>query len=330
MRLRLEELSPGNRCIAVEHAGTWVPLAGLLAGAETVSEELRACTSDMVTFLSHGSTLSDEVRRLLDSTPPQARAERTPAKVLLPFQPLSYRDFMLYEAHAIAAARGYARRFLPRLWPFLRTYERLLRRPHPKLRPKPLWYEHPIYYMGNHLSIYSDGDTVPWPAYCSALDYELELGIIVCKPLLNATEAEAVEAVGGFVVFNDFSARDCQLAEMNSGFGPVKAKNFANSIGPVVAEVGDIMPRKDRLAVRVEINGEAVAEGTTAGMRYSIGEMLAYASRGERVFPGEFVATGTIPGCCALENGHWLQPNDLVTLSIDGIGSLTNRIGRPE
>ena len=331
MKLRLEELPSGARTLAVLHGEGWVPLLPLLEALERDSPDLAAVASDMVAYLSAGEAVRDGVLGLLgEGDAAVAQLKQRPARrVLLPFQPLSCRDFMLYEEHVVNAARGYAKRFLPKLWPILSLYERVFRKPHPKLRPKPLWYEHPIYYVGSHVNVFTDGDTIPWPAYCSALDYELELGVVVAQPLFNATPEQAVDAIGGFVVFNDFSARDCQMAEMTSGFGPVKSKNFANAIGPVVAEAGDILPGIDDLTVTVEINGDRIATGSTAGMHYSIGEMVAYASRGERVLPGEFMGTGTIPGCCALENGHWLEPDDTIALTVEGIGSLTNRIGRP-
>ena len=332
MRLRLEELPSGAPTLAVLRDAHWVPLVPLLDLLGTDSPDLRPGASDMIALLSGGSSAHDEVLRWLetDAAASPELTKRPEPRVLLPFQPLSCRDFMLYEQHVVNAGRGYAKRFLPKLWPVLSLYERILRKPHPKLRPKPLWYEHPIYYMGSHINVFTDGDTIPWPHYCSALDYELELGVVVAQPLFNATPEQAAAAIGGFVVFNDFSARDGQLAEMTSGFGPVKSKNFANGIGPVVAEARDILPRIDDLTVTVEINGENVATGSTAGMHYSVGEMVAYASRGERVLPGELMGTGTIPGCCALENGHWLRPDDTITIGIEGVGSLTNRIGRPD
>jgi len=325
MKLRLVELSSGERSVAVLHRERWYALRTLFAE----SADMAPCTSDVIEFLAGGECIRDRVEAALaraDSAGANV-ADEGEAHVVLPFQPVSFRDFMLFERHVINAGRGYAKRFLPKLWPVLSLYEKILRKPHPKLRPKPLWYEHPIYYVGSHVNMFTEGDTIPWPGTCAALDYELELGVIVTKPLYNATPEEALDAVGGVVVLNDFSARDNQLAEMTSGFGPVKCKNFANSISSVVAEAGDVLPRIDALSVRVEINGATVAESTTAGMRYSIGEMVAYASRDEKVLPGELMGTGTVPGCCALENGHWLRPGDTIALHVDGVGSLTNRAG---
>lgn len=328
MKIRRQSLPSGQLELAVLQHGHWHPLSTLIAASPQAVSPSLACQDDLIAILGGGDELLNEVRALLDQTAGQ-EAESPPETdhpLPAPFSPRSIRDFMLYEKHVIAAGRGYARRFLPKAWPVLNAYEKIFRKPHPKLRPKPLWYKHPIYYMGSHINILGHGDIVPWPPYSSALDYELELGIVVTKPLYNATPEEALQAIGGFTILNDFSARDCQLAEMTSGFGPVKAKNFANSIGPCVVETQDLLARADNLDVNVRINGQVVAESNTAGMHYSLGEMVAYASLGERVVPGELMGTGTIPGCCALENEHWLQPDDTIELTIEGIGSLTNRI----
>ncbi len=145
---------------------------------------------------------------------------------ILPFHPRSYRDFMLYEAHFINAARGFVKKYMPKLAPAIAMYEKAFKKPFPKLKPKNRWYTYPIYYMGNHLNFVTDKCIIKIPEYTRELDYELELGAVITAPLKNASPEEAENAIGGFVVFNDFSARDVQLEEMDSGFGPMKTKNM--------------------------------------------------------------------------------------------------------
>ena len=91
----------------------------------------------------------------------------------------------------------------------------------------------------------------------------------------------------------------------------------------------EILPRVNELDVEVHINGKACGQGNTAGMHHSIGEMAAYASLGERVVPGELLATGTIPGCSGMETGQWLAPGDEIELKIEGIATLRNVVGTP-
>lgn len=132
----------------------------------------------------------------------------------LPLQPRSFRDCSLYEQHWIQSSRGYARRFMPAASAVTTLYERVLRRPFPAFKPHPLAYRQPVYYFGNHLSFVPSGTPMRTPRFTQALDYELELGAVLCKPLLNASPQEALAAIGGFVVVNDWSARDIQRREM--------------------------------------------------------------------------------------------------------------------
>jgi hypothetical protein len=141
------------------------------------------------------------------SIEPEATAD---ADVVIPFAPRSFRDFMLYEDHAIAAARGFVHAFMPGAARVVSAYEALTRATFPRLKPHALWYRQPVYYMGNHLTISTDGEDIAMPSYTRALDYELELGFVLAQPLLDATPQTAEAAIGGFVVLNDFSARDVQ------------------------------------------------------------------------------------------------------------------------
>lgn len=248
------------------------------------------------------------------------------AALALPFAPRSFRDFMLYETHAIDAARGFVRRFMPGAARIVGAFESVTHRTFPSLKPHALWYRQPIYYFGNHLTFAADGGDIAVPSFTQALDYELELGFVLAHPLRDATPEAAEKAIGGFVVLNDFSARDVQLEEMHSGFGPQKAKHFASAMSGVVVSADEILPRWRDLTGRVTINGQVAAECGTAGARFSLGEVLAHASRGEQLFPGELFGTGTLPGGSGIETGRLLERGDVITLTIDGVGTLTNRI----
>ena len=109
----------------------------------------------------------------------------------------------------------------------------------------------------------------------------------------------------------------------------VKAKNFANAMSTELVTADEILPCITELDVEVQNNGTSCGRGSTAGMQHSIGEMAAYASLGERVVPGELLATGTIPGCSGMETGQWLAPGDEIELKIDGVGTLCNVVGTP-
>jgi 2-keto-4-pentenoate hydratase/2-oxohepta-3-ene-1,7-dioic acid hydratase in catechol pathway len=184
----------------------------------------------------------------------------------------------------------------------------------------------PIYYFGNHLTMVPSGTAIRSPSYTKALDYELELGWILSRPLFNATPEQALAAVGGFVVVNDFSARDVQRAEMQSGFGPQKSKHFLSSMSATMTTADEILPQLDALQARVEINGRRVTSTTSDGMRYSIGEVLAHLSRDEQLHPGELIASGTFPGGSGIEAGRLLESGDDLRLIIEEVGEITHRI----
>ncbi|MQY20487.1 fumarylacetoacetate hydrolase family protein [Nocardia macrotermitis] len=246
--------------------------------------------------------------------------------VVLPVCPVSFRDFMLFEKHAIDAARGLARHFLPAGYRVGQLYETLTRRTFPMFRPKPLWYREPIYYMSNAMTIVPSGIPVGFPAYSRALDFELELGVVLSAPLRDASAEEAAAAIGAVVVVNDFSARDVQLAEMRSGFGPQRSKHFMSSMSATAVSGAAVADRLDQLTATVSINGNILARTGTRGMQHSVAEAIAHVSRSEQLYPGELLATGTLPGGSGMELGRWLAPGDELRLEIDGVGVIEHTI----
>jgi len=308
----------GKSCIQIASEDGWVNIDQIVAAQPKMK---RFCGSILDILKASKEQRSNLSKAALD-IPTDVQH---PDKLLMPFQPLSYRDFMIYEHHAVNAARGFAKRYI-QAYPLTKLYEKITGRPFPAFRPKPLWYRQPIYYMGNHLAFVPDGSTIPFPDYCDTLDYELELGFVLAKPLLNASPAEAEEAIGGFVIFNDLSVRNVQIAEMNSGFGPQKSKHFCNIIGSEVVTPEEVISNWQSLKGEVRINGRTVAEVSSNSPKYSLGEMLAHASKGEQLFPGEFFGTGTLPGGCGMENGYTLNPNDQLELVLHTIGSLKSKV----
>jgi 2-keto-4-pentenoate hydratase/2-oxohepta-3-ene-1,7-dioic acid hydratase in catechol pathway len=245
---------------------------------------------------------------------------------LLPICPASFRDFMVFEKHAVDAARGMARRFVPAGYRLGRAYETLTRRTFPAFRPHRLWYRQPVYYMSNALTIVPSGIPITFPSYSRALDFELELGVVLGTPLRDATVAQATAAIAAVVVINDISARDVQLPEMRSGFGPQRSKHFISSMSATAVAGEAVADRLDRLTASVAINGNTVSRTGTQGMRYSMAEAIAHVSQSEQLYPGELFCTGTLPGGSGMELGRWLTPGDELRLEIDGIGVIEHRV----
>lgn len=302
--------APGLDQIAAEH--------GVEAPLET----------DILAVLQLGPAGWEQLANVLSGLSPDD-APVDAATVALPFEPRSFRDFMLYEDHVIDASRGYTKRFMPGAHKLATAIEAITGKPFAKFKPHALWYKQPIYYLSNHLNFITSGEEAPWPSHTQAFDYELELGAILNRPLLNGSVDEAREAIGGFVVLNDFSARDVQVAEMNSGFGPQRAKHFYSAMSAIVVTADEVLPVMDSLSGAVRINGERVAQCSSAGSQFSLAEAIAFVSRDEQLHPGELFGSGTLPGGSGMENGHWLKPGDRLTLTIDRIGELTNSIAAP-
>lgn len=305
--------------IAWHDSGVWVPLRG-----DGLSEQE---STDMIAFLRGGSQTRAAAEAILAASDPRERAV-DPASASIPFQPRSMRAFMLWESHVIASSRMLVKRFFPA--PAAMTvagYERLTGRTFPKLKPNRRFKQKPTFYVANHAALLGDGDPMWWPSHTRWLDFELELAFVLARPLADASPEEAAGAIGGWLVLNDWSARDVQAEDARENiFGPVvKSKTFANSIGSDLL-TADEVPDWTRLSGRVRVDGELWCEGSTAGPAHGVGAMLAYASAGERLEPGEVISTGTMPGCCGLELDRWIQPGQTVELEIDGIGTLANRI----
>ncbi|MGC1165944.1 MAG: fumarylacetoacetate hydrolase family protein [Solirubrobacterales bacterium] len=280
--------------------------------------------TDLVDFLARGEAARATAQEAVDA----GGAATDPSAAILPFQPRSMRAFMLWESHYVASARMLVKRFFPPpLAKVVSGYERVTRRTFPKLKPSKRFYETPSFYVANHAAVLADGEEMWWPSHTRFLDFELELAFVLAKPLADATPEEAAAAVGGWFVLNDWSARDVQAEDLRENpFGPVvKAKTFANSIGADVL-TADELPDWQAVRGRVRVDGEVWCEGTTAGAAHDVGAMLAYASAGERLEPGDVISTGTMPGCCGLEQDRWIQPGQTVELEIDPIGTLRNKI----
>lgn len=190
------------------------------------------------------------------------------------------------------------------------------------------FYEMPLYYKGNATTLIAHEQEVPWPNYTEHMDYELELGFVIGKAGRNLTPQEALTHLFGVTIFNDFSARDIQGREMSSGFGPAKGKDFATALGPWITTRDEL--DLTNLAMVARVNGEEWSHGSSSTMTWKIEELIAYASRGEAIRPGELLGSGTVGFGCGAELGRKLQPGDVVELEVQSIGTLRNRIGQPE
>ena len=183
----------------------------------------------------------------------------------------------------------------------------------------------PAYYKGNRRTVVGPGADVVCPPYADELDFELEFGVVIVREGKDVTPEQAEALIGGYCMFNDVSARARQAEEMQLGMGPAKGKDFdtGNVLGPwlVVDEITD----ERELTYAVHVNGETWTEGDTSSMTWTLPELVAYCSTGETLYPGDFIAAGTVPRGCGLELGRVPKLGDVVELEVSGLGVLRNR-----
>ncbi|MDI6105812.1 fumarylacetoacetate hydrolase family protein [Actinoplanes sp. NEAU-A12] len=242
---------------------------------------------------------------------PEASAEPVPLKevrLLAPLRPRSLRDFVAFEEHVDGVRRSIdGSGGVP-----------------------DAWYDAPTFYFTNPHRIYGPDDDVPFPARSVNRDFELEVAAI----------AGPGATVFGYTVLNDWSARDLQKREMQVNLGPAKGKDFASSLGPWIVTADELEDRRDGdgfldLWCDVTVNGAEVGRDLLSNMGWTFETMIAYAARDSRVVAGDVLGSGTVGnGGCLAElwgrNGRQdpppLRDGDVVTLTVEGIGSLTNRV----
>jgi 2-keto-4-pentenoate hydratase/2-oxohepta-3-ene-1,7-dioic acid hydratase in catechol pathway len=233
-----------------------------------------------------------------------------------PLRPTSIRDFVNFESHVAGVAKL----------------------EHPDAQVPEDWYDAPTFYFTSTTALFGPGDEIEIPPGCTKLDLELELGIVVGSDGRDLTVEQASRHIAGLTIYNDFSARDHGAREKRLGLGWAKAKDFANVLGPWIVTIDELEQyrRGDRYDMELvaSINGVALGRDTLANLAWSFEEMLVYASRGAWLRAGDVLGTGTCGAGCLAElwgrAGRFEPPplaaGDEVTLRVEGIGTLTNRI----
>ncbi|MEM1814180.1 MAG: fumarylacetoacetate hydrolase family protein [Thermoplasmatales archaeon] len=197
------------------------------------------------------------------------------------------------------------------------------------------WYEVPAYYYSGTSMLFTSGQKIKYPSFTSELDYEMEVGAVIGKDGENISKDDAISYIFGFVLANDWSARDIQRKEMNIGLGPSKSKDFATSLGPYVVtrdEFIDRMLPDGKLDIKIEayVNGRRYSSGNLREMRWSFQELIEYASNSTILRRGDIILSGTVSTGCILELGPenlgWLKKGDVVSIVSDKLGELVNEV----
>jgi 2-keto-4-pentenoate hydratase/2-oxohepta-3-ene-1,7-dioic acid hydratase in catechol pathway len=286
-----------------------VPRLGVLAGEEVHHLE---GTDSLIDLLRSGRLAAAGEQALAGTGVPLDQVA-----LLAPFDdPPSVRDFMAFEQHVDGVSRMAGAG--PRI-------------------PE-VWYEQPLFYFSNPASIVGPYDDVAVPPGSSALDAELEVAAVIDVEGSDLTIDEAQRAIAGYLIFNDWSARDLQFAEMRGPLGPCKGKDSATTLGPWFVTTDELEPYRSGTSFDLQmswwVGEELIGSDRLDNMAWSFAEMVAYASRGTRLRPGDLFGSGTCGGGCLAEiwgrhgrDAHApLRPGDVVRVSVDGLGATANRI----
>jgi len=245
-----------------------------------------------------------------------------------PVHPTTLRDAYAFEQHVVTANRNRGREV-----------------------PEE-WYQFPVFYFTNPNAVFGHEDVIPYPPYTSAMDYELEIAVVIGKGGMNIKPEDAPAHIFGYTIFNDWSARDIQRKEMAVGLGPAKGKDFASSFGPVIVTHEALADKRSDpvdkrsspvdkatgrpgvydLSMVARVNGVEMSRGNFKDIHWSFGEIIARASDCVMLNPGDVIGSGTVGTGCLLEltkfQGPWLNEGDVVELEIERIGVLRNTVGK--
>jgi fumarylacetoacetate (FAA) hydrolase len=217
------------------------------------------------------------------------------------------------------------------------------------LEMTPVFDSFPVFYFGNHRTVYGPGPVQMMPDHFQKLDFELEAAIVISRKGKNIRAEKADEYIGGLMILNDFSARTLQMDEMLLNLGPAKGKDFITTTGPWLVTLDELKTHETEckknhtgkswnLNMSAFVNGKKLSTGNLADMEWTFAELIARASYGVELFPGDIIGSGTVGTGCFLElNGtgklnnsgyteQWLHAGDEIELTIDGLGSLRNVI----
>ena len=230
--------------------------------------------------------------------------------------PPSVRDFYAFEQHVKTARANRGQAMIPE------------------------WYQFPVFYFTNHHAIYGPEDLIPYPRQSQALDIELEIAFVIGRAGRDIQAAEVPDGdyIAGFMVMNDWSARDLQMQELKLFMGPAKGKDFATSNGPYLVtldevadkRVGEGVEQRYDLTMTARLNGHEISRGNAQDIYFSFGRLIERASLNVWLQPGEVFGSGTVGTGCLLELGdkreRWLQPGDVLELEIERLGVLRNTV----
>lgn len=185
--------------------------------------------------------------------------------------------------------------------------------------------ETPTFFAKFRNALAPPGAEVPLPPASEKVDYEAEVAFVLGRRCGDVAEADALEHVAGYMLFNDLSARDLQFATPQ--WLPGKVFDGAAPCGPWLV-TPDEAGRHDAIELELRVNGELRQSASTADLVHSVPALVSHLSHLMTLEPGDVVATGTPAGVGSLRRPRtWLRPGDEVVISSPTLGRLETRLG---
>jgi 2,4-diketo-3-deoxy-L-fuconate hydrolase len=183
----------------------------------------------------------------------------------------------------------------------------------------------PVVFTKALTSLSGPNDDIVLPAGSEETDWEIELGFVIGTTARNVDRSAALSHVAGYLLANDVSERAWQL-KRNGQWGKGKSFDTFGPVGPWLVtadEIGD----PQTLEMELRVNGEVKQRSNTADMIFPVADLVAYLSRFMTLLPGDVVITGTPAGVgLGMKPPQFLARGDVVTLSIDKLGTQTQRV----
>jgi len=176
-------------------------------------------------------------------------------------------------------------------------------------------------------------DEIPWPAYSSEIDYELELGVVIGKKAKCVDIDGALDYVAGYTIVNDVSARSVTFKKNRQERPWDDFYDWLNGkwadgflpMGPYVLtadEIDDV----HNLELKLTVNGKIRQNANTSQMIYKVADIVSFLSHLMTLEPADVIATGT-PAGVAVATGNFLEPGDRIEATIEKLGTLSNKLG---
>ncbi|MBN7760941.1 fumarylacetoacetate hydrolase family protein [Nitratireductor aquibiodomus] len=179
--------------------------------------------------------------------------------------------------------------------------------------------EEPIIFAKALNALCGPNDDVEMPRGSTALDWEVELAVIIGKKTKYVSEADAMDHVAGFAIMNDVSERNFQT-KRSGQWTKGKSHDTFGPLGPWLV-TRDEVADPHNLDMWLDVNGERRQTGNSNTLIFNVPYVIAYLSQFMTLMPGDVISTGTPPGVgMGMKPPQYLKPGDVMTLSIAGLG----------